>query len=153
MNPFSLLFGFQGRVNRAKFWLALLIYGVFFMAVIGIAMTLSSSWETLLTAALVAYIPLIVSGVAVGVKRLHDRNKSAWWLLLFAVPFVLPFVGAALDDATPDTSMTFVIVQYIGLAIMVWALVELGCLRGSIGANQYGGDPRAPQPAPPRALR
>jgi len=43
--------------------------------------------------------------------------------------------------------------MYVSFAINIWALVELGCLRGTIGANQYGSDPRAPQPAPPRTLR
>jgi uncharacterized membrane protein YhaH (DUF805 family) len=154
MNPLGLLFGFQGRINRAQFWLAVLIYVVFFMAVIGIAMALSSSLDMVVGAALLAYVPIIVSGTAIGIKRLHDRNKSAWWLALFAVPVVLPFIAAALDDVlTPESSMVFVFFQYVGLAIMIWALVELGCLRGSIGANPYGSDPRAPQPAPPRTLR
>ena len=154
MNPFVLLFDFRGRINRAKFWLALLIYVLFFMAVIGIAIAVSSSIDTVFGAALVAYIPLLVSGIAVGIKRLHDRNKSAWWLAVFAVPWALPFVGAALDGfVTSEGDMAFVFLQYVGLAIMVWALVDLGCLRGTIGANPYGGDPLAPQPAPPRTLR
>jgi uncharacterized membrane protein YhaH (DUF805 family) len=154
MNPLGLLFGFQGRINRAQFWLAVLIYVVFFMAVIGIAMALSSSLDMVVGAALLAYVPIIVSGTAIGIKRLHDRNKSAWWLALFAVPVMLPFIAAALDDVlTPESSMVFMFFQYVGLAIMIWALVELGCLRGSIGANPYGSDPRAPQPAPPRTLR
>jgi uncharacterized membrane protein YhaH (DUF805 family) len=154
MNPFALLFDFRGRINRAKFWLALLIYVVFFMAVIGLAIAMSSSMNAVFGAALVAYIPLIVSGIAVGVKRLHDRNKSAWWLAVFAVPWVLPFVGAALDGLVmPEADMAFVFLQYVGLAIMVWALIELGCLRGTIGANPYGGDPLAPQPASLRTLR
>jgi uncharacterized membrane protein YhaH (DUF805 family) len=154
MNPFVLLFDFRGRINRAKFWLAHLIYVVFLIAVIGIASTVFSSIDTVFGAALVACIPLAVSGMAVGIKRLHDRNKSAWWLAVFAVPWVLPFVGAALDGfVTPAGDMAFVFLQYVGLAIMIWALVELGCLRGTIGANQYGGDPLAPQPAAPRTLR
>ncbi len=37
-------------------------------------------------------------------------------------------------------------------AINIWMLVELGCLRGTIGGNQYGGDPLAPEPAPPRTM-
>ena len=51
------------------------------------------------------------------------------------------------DDGTLNSILTVV-----SFAINIWALVELGCLRGTIGGNQYGGDPLAPQPAPPRTM-
>ena len=50
---------------------------------------------------------------AIAVKRLHDRNKSARWLILLFVPIV----GA------------------------LWMLVELGFLRGTRGINKWGDDP------------
>jgi uncharacterized membrane protein YhaH (DUF805 family) len=31
------------------------------------------------------------------------------------------------------------------MAIGLWAFVELGCLRGTIGANAYGSDPNTPE--------
>lgn len=154
MNPFTLLFDFRGRINRAKLWLAAAIYVGFLFCVIAITMAATSSLTAVLGATLMAYVPLLVSSVAVGIKRLHDRNKSGWWLLPFFVPVVLPFAAAALDDGlAPDSSMTLAVFQYIGLAIMIWAVIELGCLRGTIGANQYGFDPLTPAPAPPRTLR
>ena len=55
-------------------------------------MPVSSSFDTMFGVALIAYIPLIVSGLAVGIKRLHDRDKSGWWLLLF-------YLGAASDQS------------------------------------------------------
>jgi uncharacterized membrane protein YhaH (DUF805 family) len=154
MNLIHLLFGFQGRVNRAKFWLALLIYVVFFFAVIGIAMAFSSSMSVMLGAALIAYIPLIISGVAVGIKRLHDRNKSGWWLLVFYFgPLAMNMFSYYVLGGEDDGGLPNQVLIYVSFAINIWALVELGCLRGTIGGNQYGGDPLAPQPAPPRTLR
>ena len=151
MNPFDLLFGFKGRINRAKFWLAALIYAVFFLAVVGITMSMSSSLDALFGAGLIAYIPLIVSGIAVGIKRLHDRDKSGWWLLLFYVgPLFINMVGVYVLGAEESTLSQ--ILLYVSFAINIWAIVELGFLRGTIGGNQYGGDPLAPQPAPPRAM-
>jgi uncharacterized membrane protein YhaH (DUF805 family) len=143
MNPFVLLFGFSGRINRAKFWLAALIYVVFFGAVIGITRAVSSSLNAMLAAALIAYIPLIVSGIAVGIRRLHDRNKSGWWLLVFYVgPLLLNLVsGYALDEA----GIAHQAALFLSFAINIWALVELGCLRGTIGQNKYGPDPLAPE--------
>jgi len=154
MNPFAMLFDFRGRINRARFWLSLVIYVIFFTAAIAIASVTSSSLDTILLVALFAYVPMAMSAVAVGIKRLHDRDKSAWWLVLFAAPMVLPFVAAALADAVaaPESSLIFTVAQYVGFAITIWAFVELGCLRGTIGANQHGSDPLAPQPAPPRTM-
>ncbi len=154
MNPFVLLFDFRGRINRGQFWLAALIYVVFLFGVIGVTMAATSSLTAVFGATLAAYVPLVVSSVAVGIKRLHDRNKSGWWLLPFFIPVVLPFVAALLETViVPDASMTFVVFQYVSLAITVWAVIELGCLRGTIGANRYGFDPLTPAPAPPRTLR
>ena len=85
-----LLFGFQGRINRAKFWLALLIYVVFFFGRDrhrdgGVVV----ARHAVFVAALIAYVPLIVSGIAVGIKRLHDRNKSA---MVAAVFYLAPLL-------------------------------------------------------------
>jgi len=51
-----------------------------------------------------------------------------------------------------DAGTLNAILMVVSFAINIWALVELGCLRGTIGGNQYGGDPLAPQPAPPRTM-
>jgi uncharacterized membrane protein YhaH (DUF805 family) len=39
---------------------------------------------------------------------------------------------------------TGIVLHVVGFAISVWAFVELGCLRGTVGPNQYGPDPLAP---------
>ena len=153
MNLFNLLFGFQGRIGRAQFWLVVLIQVVFFFAVVGSLMVaFPASLDTVFDPTIVAYVPLVVSAVAIGIKRLHDRNKSAWWLTLFcgAPLLITALEHFGLDNESPRF---FLALLCVGVAIMIWALVELGCLRGSIGANQYGGDPLAPQHAQPRTLR
>jgi len=33
------------------------------------------------------------------------------------------------------------VLHVISFAISVWAFVELGCLRGTVGPNRYGPDP------------
>ena len=100
MNILHLLFGFSGRINRAKFWLAALIYLVVFLVGMTLVMMTTSSMTVIYTAAAILYVPLGISGIAVGIKRLHDRNKSGWWLLLFyGVPLVLNVLGYyTLDD-------------------------------------------------------
>ncbi len=88
--------------------------------------------------------------VPVGVKRLHDRNKRGWWLALFlgfptATLLLSPLVTD--EEAVAELPVWILIVQYIGLAIFLWALVELGLIRGTIGVNPHGPDPVAPKPA------
>jgi uncharacterized membrane protein YhaH (DUF805 family) len=84
----------------------------------------------------ILYIPLIWIGLAIGAKRLHDRDKSAWWHLVFyAAPGILSTAGNRLED------VGFIILHVISFAISVWAFVELGCLRETPGPNRYGPDP------------
>ena len=95
--------------------------------------------------ALVVNIAVMVSSVFVGIKRLHDRNKTGWWLLpYYFVPMILFgisfYLGYMADEATPLSMLT----SLLGLAAMLWVFVDLGCLRGTIGPNQYGPDPVAP---------
>src|SRR2546430_13641751 len=85
---------------------------------------------------LVLYIPLIWIGLALSAKRLHDRDKSAWWLLVF---YALPTILSTAADRTEDVQ--FITLHLISFGITVWAFVELGCLRGTVGSNRYGPDP------------
>jgi uncharacterized membrane protein YhaH (DUF805 family) len=82
MSISALLFSFQGRINRQPYWLT----GVAIIILIGLILVLPGGailtgdiaafgGITLLFLAL--YIPLIWIGLALGAKRLHDRNKSA----------------------------------------------------------------------------
>jgi uncharacterized membrane protein YhaH (DUF805 family) len=116
----NLLFSFQGRINRAKYWLAQCIAWII-ATVVGLvlATVLSSSQIAVGVALLTELSVVLISSIAIGVKRTHDRDKSGWWLLIF---YLIPF----------------------------WMIVELGFLRGTAGPNQYGPDPldgAAAQPA------
>jgi uncharacterized membrane protein YhaH (DUF805 family) len=93
----------------------------------------------LLAALVIIYIPLIWIGLAIGAKRLHDRDKSAWWLLLF---YLAPSVLSGAANHAGDVG--FSILYLASFAITVWAFVELGCLRGTVGPNRFGPDPLAP---------
>jgi uncharacterized membrane protein YhaH (DUF805 family) len=146
MNLVNLFIGFNGRINRAKFWIVVLcVLAVLFVAG-GVTAAVSSSIDSALGTVRIASIPLAYVGAVNGIKRLHDRNKSGWWVCLFSAPPVLLFVAGALGIGTsPDSSVVTSVVQLILFAIMLWGLVELGCLRGTIGQNKYGRDPLAPE--------
>ena len=139
MDFFQLLFGFSGRINRAKYWLAAVVY-IVIVAVLGTLVYELDMVEEmpglLILLAVVIYIPLIISGVAVGIKRLHDRDKSGWWLLVF---YVLP----ALLGWLAETTGPYLVFELASFAFAIWGLIELGFLRGTSGPNQYGPDPLA----------
>lgn len=133
-----LWFNPRGRLNRAKFWLVGLI-NLAILVVLVVIGFVSQSPPVWTVCGLLGLV-FIVSGYMVGAKRLHDRAKSAWWLLLFYVaPLVLSGVGQALGTVQAQAACGLV-----GLAINIWAFVELGCLRGTRGSNQYGPDPLDP---------
>ncbi len=122
----NLLFGFQGRTNRAKFWLvalAIMIVEAVLFAMLGTSVALSDDpQEALARVGPITSIVLLLFGIlliwisiAIGIKRFHDRNKSGVWVLIVFVPVI----GG------------------------LWYLIECGFLRGTIGPNNYGPDPLA----------
>jgi uncharacterized membrane protein YhaH (DUF805 family) len=132
----DLLFTYQGRVNRGKYWLAALVFFIAWIAVGIVAWILAMVAYFL--GAIVAVLMLlatVVCGVFVGIKRLHDRDKTGWWLLFFYL------VPAILDGIANMMGSVGIVLTLAGFAISIWAFVELGCLRGTIGSNQYGPDP------------
>jgi uncharacterized membrane protein YhaH (DUF805 family) len=120
----TLLFGFQGRTNRAKFWLvalAIFVVEAILFAVLGSNVAMADDpQEALARMGPVTSIVLLLFGIlvtwisiAVGIKRFHDRNKSGVWILIIFVPVI----GG------------------------LWYLIECGFLRGTVGPNDYGSDP------------
>lgn len=142
----QLLFSFSGRLNRKPYWLTTLaMIGVVIVAMILIfilaggaaALTGNASGfgMGLILLMILLYIPLLWVGLALGAKRLHDRNKSAWWLALFwLLPAVLQGIGEQIGTLG-------IVLTLVGVAISIWGLVEIGFLRGTVGPNQYGPDP------------
>jgi uncharacterized membrane protein YhaH (DUF805 family) len=117
---------FEGRINRAKFWLGSFALWVLWMLVNVVLWTVFGmryaegdifpdmgpvAWLVWVIIALA----LTYATFAVWAKRWHDRDKSGWWSLIMFVPIV----GA------------------------IWILVELGCLPGTEGPNRFGQDPLA----------
>jgi uncharacterized membrane protein YhaH (DUF805 family) len=85
-------------------------------------------------------IAIWVSYLAIGVKRLHDRDRSGWWIVVFyIVPWVLGSVANVADKQGNDT--VELVAGLIGLVCVIWGLVELGFLRGTRGPNRFGPDP------------
>jgi uncharacterized membrane protein YhaH (DUF805 family) len=149
MDLTTLLFSFSGRINRGKFWLANLIYilvsTVFVIACIGWLggvnpdnlFSLAGGALGIWAAALILFAAGTWSGLATGIKRLHDRGKSGWWILLF---WLGPSVLGSANSTMPDTTGAMIL-PFAGTIVGIWGLIELGFLRGTRGPNIYGPDP------------
>ena len=79
-----------------------------------------------------------VPGLSIAVRRLHDTNRSGWFLLLPIAPYILVILGLILRGFG---SILIIIggLAVLGLAILliVWLATE-----GTSGENQYGSDPK-----------
>jgi uncharacterized membrane protein YhaH (DUF805 family) len=155
VKPQKILFSFEGRIGRGTYWLATLALIVAVGVLTFAPFLLNNEAAAVLLLVLSQFIWLLSLWpiLAVGAKRLHDRNKSGWWLLVFwLLPFALVVVGSGIvlyDDPRTGQSGDFstgLILVLASLPPALWGIVELGVLPGTRGPNPYGADP-AQQPA------
>jgi uncharacterized membrane protein YhaH (DUF805 family) len=158
MNFAHVLFSFRGRINRAKYWLALLFWTVVAIVVFGVmagmlakdivALGSEPSAEDIVRVIfaygigfvlvfLLVLVPMTVSSLVIGIKRLHDRDQSGWWIVLF---YFGPAVASAIGKSSDSDALSLVL-SLVSLGISIWAIVVLGFLRGTRGPNRYGPDP------------
>jgi uncharacterized membrane protein YhaH (DUF805 family) len=158
MGILSILFSFNGRIGRGPFWLGnllLFVVSMLFLIVAGFGVgSLIRSGEEVteesigrLIQAVVPYLGawmvvgtfIFVGQLAIGIKRLHDRDKSGLWLFAFHGPSLLA-AGSWFLGGGPGVGFGLVF-SVINLVAVVWYLVELGFLPGSDGENRYGPPP------------
>ena len=81
---------FSGRASRREFWWVILFFVLCNIAigfVGGMFMLVSAAIPTVLS--VLWTLATIVPYLAVAVRRLHDSNKSGWWVLLPGIPYVI----------------------------------------------------------------
>jgi uncharacterized membrane protein YhaH (DUF805 family) len=106
---------FNGRARRKEYWMFVLFNILFLIAVSIIDNVVGTTIDELpygLFYCLYA-LAVLIPGLAVGVRRLHDVGKSGWMMLIA----LIPIVGG------------------------IWLLV-LFCLEGVTGQNEYGSNPK-----------
>ncbi|NIJ44203.1 uncharacterized membrane protein YhaH (DUF805 family) [Wenyingzhuangia heitensis] len=104
---------FNGRARRKEYWMFFLFNILISWGLQGIALTTGNS--------IIGYIAtmyglaVLLPGIGVSIRRLHDVNKSGWFMFIA----LIPLVG------------------------MIWLIVVLA-KEGDKGPNQYGVDPKNP---------
>ncbi|GAA4495809.1 DUF805 domain-containing protein [Pseudaeromonas paramecii] len=100
---------FNGRARRTEYWMFTL-FNIIFSIVAGVLDAVLGLGFINLIYTLAVLLPAI----AVGVRRLHDTDRSGWWMLIG----LIPLIGAIV-------------------------LLVFFCLEGEKQENRFGADPKA----------
>ena len=85
--------------------------------------------------------------LATSVKRLHDRDKSGWWMVpYFAVPGLIAQFSDRLDETVLSELPSFV----AGI-LYLWGGIEMYFLKGSPWTNRFGPNPLPKTQSRPRS--
>jgi uncharacterized membrane protein YhaH (DUF805 family) len=83
---------FKGRASRSEYWWFYLFCLVIDLGITALT-TLSLGAETAELYSLLVNLILFIPGLAVAVRRLHDRDRSGWWLLIgFTIIGLIPLI-------------------------------------------------------------
>ena len=165
---------FSGRATRAEFWwwvLAVFIVSIA-LGMVDAVIEVLSGWDGFSLLSGIFSLAVLLPNLAVTVRRLHDIGKTGWWVLVWIVLGVGPWlilaglvVGAvwgslvavgsapgpveAIGDLVTGLALVWVLAILglifailVSLAIVIWQIVWLA-RQGEAGANRYGPDPRA----------
>ena len=161
MNWTDLLFSFKGRTQRLYFWLTSLAVAVIagmvsstleFMAKStgsGVVNPDTNAFEPTGPFAVGIFLIAIANmwiSFALSVKRLHDRDRTGWWLVVQTAVIVVAIILVVIGLAVPEGKNTpvYVVAGAVGavaIAITFWLFIEIGFLRGTQGPNRHGPDP------------
>lgn len=155
---------FSGRSRRMEYWmytlLLVIIWVVAFIAIMALGfgaaglasggganaaggmMGMFASMGILAVVFGLIWLALLIPTIAVAVRRLHDTDRSGWWLFIYIGPYLLSIVLNVMAVSSSSTSMAS-IAGLVGIVGFLGAIVLLVfyCLPGTPGPNKYGPDP------------
>ncbi|MFQ1892129.1 DUF805 domain-containing protein [Aeromonas veronii] len=102
---------FSGRARRTEYWMFVLC-NVIVMLLLGMVDKLIGGDNELVSS--IYSLAVLLPSLAVAARRLHDTDRSAWWLLLGLIPI-------------------------IGTLVLIYFMV----CNGQQGPNRFGDDPKA----------
>lgn len=74
---------FDGRASRPAYW-----WWFLFAILVSVAANIVGSIIGTMAIVYLAALAMFLPGLAVGVRRLHDTNRSGWWLLIGLIPLI-----------------------------------------------------------------
>jgi uncharacterized membrane protein YhaH (DUF805 family) len=156
---------FNGRSRRMEYWMfalfQFLLYLVLFAIMLGVAggtaamsgggtngaVGLLMSMGVLAIFMVVIWLGLIIPALAVAIRRLHDTDRSGWWLLVYVIPYVIGTVVTVMGSTAQSGGLAllgglFSLIGLIGALVLFVFTVS----PGTPGPNRFGPDPKAGDP-------
>jgi uncharacterized membrane protein YhaH (DUF805 family) len=145
MNLGSIYTSFEGRISRRPFWIATIVLVVVALALLMASLIIvgERDYAAIRLNGFVLTLALLYPLLAVWVKRLHDRGRPGYFVIVFLVPWLLHQILNLLGITGDPTAINSLDVLFFGInfVIGIWFFIDLGILRGTRGTNQYGPDP------------
>ncbi len=96
---------FSGRARRKEYWMFFLfnlIIGFVLSFIESLAGIAAESGMSVLTT--LYSLAVLIPSIAVSVRRLHDTNRSGWWLFIALVPIIgaIVLLVFMVQDSQPD---------------------------------------------------
>ncbi len=113
MNFAQICFSWKGRIGRGTWWLMQFLISVVIVILYIVDPDVLDPDSLKVSHYIITLLVLAWIELSVAAKRWHDRNKSAFWIIFSFIPI-------------------------IG---QMWALIELGFIKGTKGQNRFGSDP------------
>jgi uncharacterized membrane protein YhaH (DUF805 family) len=154
-------FSLTGRIARLRFWfwmvleaIALMLLGaVFYVYALSIPGAYENGGPTPFPTSPIGAVLAVFWYIAMAamlfclfktcVKRLHDRGRSGWWLLVFiALPNILAGTERELAMRYLITDPVAMALLGISGALFLWGVAEMGVLPGNGGDNRFGPSPQ-----------
>jgi uncharacterized membrane protein YhaH (DUF805 family) len=100
VRPLKRYADFSGRSPRAEYWwfvlfewLAIAALFLLSVAVAGGSKETNPLFGAFIVPFVIGFLGLIIPNIAVQVRRLHDQDRSGWFILLFMIPYVGGLIG------------------------------------------------------------
>ena len=144
---------FSGRARRSEYW-----YFVLFGMLVGMATNTAdaiingeSSGAMPTPISSIASLALMLPQLSANVRRLHDTNRSGWWIggfylyLIGAVVVgVAYFFQSGSSSFNDGPAIAGIVILGLGAFAYMVLLIVFAVLPGTPGTNRFGPDPKAP---------
>jgi len=133
---------FRGRASRSEYWYFFLFCILLGLATAVIDMAIFGVDNDMSPINALTSLALFLPSLAVAVRRLHDTNRSGWWIGGFWIGLigVLMMVGMVAAAKPNADNAIGGLLAVLGIGWLIFGIVMLifFCQRGNPGPNRFG---------------